>query len=54
MGDITKTVKEIIEEVAEAICLNYCKYPGIWDEEAEGMELSQSPTCQNRPLNRLN
>lgn len=54
MGDNTKTVKEIIEEVAEAICLNYCKYPGTWDEEVEGIELSESDICQNCPLNRLN
>ena len=25
---------------------NYCKYPDIWDEEAEGCDLSESDHCR--------
>lgn len=47
------TVQEILEEVKDEICVNYCKYPDTWNEEAEGMDLSESEICQNCPLNRL-
>lgn len=33
------TVSEIINEVIEEICNKYCKYPDIWDEDKEGVEL---------------
>ena len=49
----TKTITKQIQEVADDFCDNYCKYPDIWDEEAEGSELSESDHCQNCPLNRL-
>lgn len=52
MADI-KTISQQMEEIAEAICNNYCKYPDLWDEEAEGCELSESEHCENCPLNRL-
>ena len=47
------TVSEIIEEVIEEVCDKYCKYPDIWDEEKEGVELSDSDICKNCPLNKL-
>ena len=47
------SVTEIIEEVKDDICGNYCKYPDIWDEEAQGIELCESDICRNCPLNRL-
>jgi hypothetical protein len=49
-----ESVTQIIEEVAEKMCTNYCKWPDLWDEEAEGMELCDSNHCKNCPLNRLN
>lgn len=44
---------KIIEEVTEAICNKYCKYPDIWDAEKEGCELCDSEICANCPLSRL-
>lgn len=41
------------EEVINNICCNYCKYPDIWDEEKEGVELSESEICKKCPLNDL-
>lgn len=51
--DQNKTVVSILQEVAEDICQNYCKYPEQWDEQAEGIELCESDHCKNCPLNRL-
>lgn len=48
-----KSIVEILNEVVDDICNNYCKYPSIWDEEKEGCELCESEICQNCPLNRL-
>lgn len=48
-----RTIPEIVEDVKCEICRDYCKYPDIWDEEAEEMELIDSEHCQNCPLNRL-
>lgn len=47
------TIHEQIEKVAEDMCLHYCKYPDIWDEEKEGCSLDESEVCQNCPLMRL-
>lgn len=52
MDDI-RTIPKILEEVVEEMCNKYCKYPQEWDEEAEGIELSDSDICANCPLNRL-
>lgn len=48
-----KTIPEIIEEIKEEICDKYCKYPEIYDEEAEGIPLCDSEHCRNCPLCRL-
>lgn len=48
-----KSVSEIIEEVKEQICNDYCRYPRDWNEEERGIELCESEICQNCPLNRL-
>lgn len=48
-----ETVSEIIEEVKTQMCNDYCRFPREWDEEKEGMELTESDHCQNCPLNRL-
>ena len=48
-----KTVTEPIEEIKNDICNNYCKWPDVWDEEAEGCDLSESDHCRECPFNRL-
>ena len=48
-----ESVTQILEEVVEEMCNHYCKWPDLWDEEAEGMELIDSEHCQNCPLNKL-
>lgn len=47
------SLTEILEEVRESMCNDYCRYPREWDEEAEGVELCESDICANCPLNRL-
>lgn len=50
-----KTIPEIIaeqvEEVKEAICGSYCRYPITWD--LRNGDLFESDICKNCPLNRL-
>lgn len=46
-------MEDKIGAVIENICMNYCKYPVIWDEEKEGVELSESDICRNCPLDEL-
>lgn len=48
----TKTIPQILESIAEAMCNEYCRYPLEWDEEKDG-ELADSEVCANCPLNRL-
>lgn len=45
------SVTEIIEEVKEQICDDYCRYPREreWDEE----DLCENEVCAACPLNRL-
>lgn len=47
-----KKVTEMLQEIADEMCDKYCKYPDIWDEEAEGKELSESEICRNCPPER--
>ena len=49
MDNVIQTLQQIVEEM----CDHYCKYHDLWDEEAEGMELSESEHCANCPLNLL-
>ena len=41
------------EEILTRMCEGYCKYPDIWDEDKEGIPLSDSDACRNCPLNEL-
>jgi hypothetical protein len=50
--DKPKTVLEMLEDIANDICNNYCKYPDQWDEEKNG-PLCDSDVCANCPCNRL-
>ena len=43
-----------MEILKKNICDNYCKYPLIWNEEKEGIQLSESEICSHCPLNELN
>ena len=48
------SITEIIEEVKDQICNDYCRYPKEWDEEDhDGLELCESEVCAACPLNRL-
>jgi len=42
-----------LQEIADQICNDYCRYPQEWDEYQTGIELSESEICANCPLNRL-
>lgn len=46
-------IRKLLEEIADDFCMNYCKYPYIWDEEKGGMELCESEICENCPCNKL-
>lgn len=45
--------KAIAEEVTTDICNHYCKYPLIWDEDAEEVEVSESDICKNCPMTKI-
>jgi len=51
--DLQTIISETIEEVKTAICNDYCRFPREWDASTEGMELDESATCEDCPLNRL-
>lgn len=51
MGNMT--IPQQMEEIVGEMCSQFCKWPHLWDEEAEGMELTESEHCRNCPLNRL-
>ena len=44
-----KTVAEIIEEVKEQMCDDYCRYP----REQSEAEMAINDICENCPMNRL-
>ena len=48
-----RTITMILQDVVDEMCSKYCKWPSLWDEEAEGIELAESDICANCPLNRL-
>ena len=41
------------QEAMENFCDHYCKYPDTWDEEKEGVPLSDSDICEKCPLGKL-
>lgn len=47
------TITEQLNAIAEDFCMNYCKWPDLWDEEAEECELSESEHCQNCPFGKI-
>ncbi len=48
---ITKSIRQILEEVSEDICDNYCKYRDTADEENLCALIRDGGTC---PLDKLN
>ena len=50
---VTQTISSLLEEIKEAMCDDYCRYPREWNREAEGMELDESDICSTCPLRCL-
>lgn len=48
--EVVKNEKEIIEEVAEDICMNYCRYRDTPDEDGLCDRIRDGSAC---PLDRL-
>ena len=54
MGNENKTIRQELEDVANDFCVNYCKWPLIYNEqEHDGIPLDESGICGNCPCNRL-
>ncbi len=51
METVVKTVSDILQEIQEDICDNYCKYRDTSDEDCLCDVLRNGGTC---PLDRLN
>lgn len=47
------SITEQLRAIADDMCTNYCKWPDLWDEEKEGMELADSEHCANCPMSEL-
>ena len=50
-GSVIKSVRQILQEIAEDICNNYCKYRDTADEEFLCDVIKGGGVC---PLDRLN
>lgn len=48
-----RSITQQLQDIVEDACQNYCKWPDLWDEEAEGIELCESDICKNCPLNKM-
>lgn len=49
-----KNIARRLEEIANDICVHYCKWPEQYDEEEhDGVELTDSEICSNCPLNDI-
>ena len=46
-------IVEQLEQIADDFRNHYCKWPDQWDEEKEGMELSESDICDKCPMSRI-
>lgn len=51
MGEERKSIVLQLNDIATQICDKYCKYPEQWDEEKEGIPLTDGP-CGDCPLTR--
>lgn len=50
---MANSVTEILEEVREDICTNYCKYPAVYGEGDSEFDRLMHERCESCPLNRL-
>ena len=52
-----KTVSQILESVANEICMHHCKWPDVYqnkfDDDDEAAGAMQDEKCNNCPLMRL-
>lgn len=48
-----ETVTQIFEEIKNAMCNDFCRYPREWNEEEQGQELCENEVCAACPLNKL-
>lgn len=48
-----RPVIDRMAEEADRMCAEYCKWPDLWDEDAEMMPLNESQHCKNCPLTSL-
>lgn len=48
-----QTIGEIVQEVTEAFCSGYCKWPEAYGENLDGYEIMIDEKCETCPLNRL-
>ena len=52
MGEnVTKTIAQMLEQISEDICNNYCKYRDTGDEDCICVIIRDSGEC---PLDKLN
>ena len=52
-GQEKPSIRDILDEIAAEFCDKYCKWPYLWDDEKEGMDLCESEHCENCPMTRL-
>jgi len=54
---VEKTVTELLEEITQEFCMDYCKYPGICEAEKknpdEAEKLLYETYCKKCPFNKL-
>lgn len=53
MSDKKETIMDIITEVAEAFCNNYCKFPEVYAREGKEEDLMYDECCTQCQMNRL-
>ena len=51
--DEEKTISQMFEEIREAMCDKYCKYPEKYNCDDEDEYNAMMSFCENCPLNRL-
>lgn len=49
---MNESITEILKEIKEAMCDNYCKYPDMKNDNENWLFEDGSP-CETCPLNRL-
>lgn len=48
-----ESITQVLQQVVETMCNDYCRYPREYDEDADGVPLCESEICAACPLNRL-